>query len=118
MFDWTINLISLASLGLTVLSGVVFIDRANSRATAAEKKACKGAEDLDEYKDTLQKEMSDYRRDNDSRHTLTSAAIALIREQFVRKEDLQHLEASIARQFDALQRRLDSYFQNRDRAGE
>ena len=84
--------------------------RAYDGAAVAKKKAEEAASELNDYKKELQESMDIYRRDNDSRHNLTSAQIALIREQFVRKEDLQHLEEKIDRLFDGLQRRLDGYF--------
>ena len=107
---WDINPATLALIIVQSVAVVVAFVRAYDGAAAAKKKAEEAATELGDYKKELQESMDVYRRDNDSRHTLTSAQIALIREQFVRKEDLQHLEEKIDRLFDGLQRRLDGYF--------
>lgn len=108
MFDFTINIVSLTTLGLAILSGILYIERINvrasaadARASAAEKKASDAADDLESYKTA-----------NDSRHNISTASIALIREQFVRKEELQHLEASMKDEFRELNKRLDSFFRD------
>ena len=107
---WDINPATLALIIVQSVAVVVAFVRAYDGASEAKRKADEAAHDLDTYKRELQESMDIYRRDNDSRHNLTAASIALIREQFVRKEDLKHLEESIARQFEALQKRLDVYF--------
>lgn len=99
MMPWDINPATMALIVVQSVAVIVAFVRAYDNAAMAKKKAEEAADDLEDYKMT-----------NESRHQITAASIALIREQFVRKEDLQHLEASISRQFEALQKRLDTYF--------
>lgn len=100
--QWEINPATILLIVVQTVGVIVAFVRAYDNAAAAKKKA-----------DEVATAMYAYKKDTEASHVITTAGLALIREQFVRKEDLQHLEASIARQFDSLQKRLDTYFMNK-----
>lgn len=100
--QWEISPATIVLIVVQTIGFIVAFVRAYDNAATAKKKAEDAADDLTEYK-----------KYNDERHAITTGAVALIRETFVHKDDLNDLKASIERQFNTLNARLDTYFMKR-----
>lgn len=101
-FNWEVNTITILAICGQSIAFIVFLIKTHFTAKASETSAVGAHERIDKLSTEL----------NAAVAALTGA-IALVREQFVHKEDLQRLETNIGRQFEALQKRLDSYFINK-----